>query len=61
MHGSDPGGMKTRAAKVDGGYVLNGAKMWITNSPIADVPWCLGQDRRRRAIRGFIVERGMKG
>ncbi len=57
--GSDPGGMKTRAQKVQGGYVLNGAKMWITNSPIADVAviWAkLDGD-----IRGFIVERGTKG
>jgi glutaryl-CoA dehydrogenase len=57
--GSDPGGMKTRATKVDGGYVLNGSKMWISNSPIADVAivWAkLDED-----IRGFIVERGMKG
>jgi glutaryl-CoA dehydrogenase len=57
--GSDPGGMKTRATKVDGGYVLNGAKMWITNSPIADVAvvWAKLDDE----IRGFLVERGMKG
>jgi glutaryl-CoA dehydrogenase len=57
--GSDPGGMKTRATKTSAGYVLNGAKMWITNSPIADVAvvWAkLGED-----IRGFLVERGMKG
>jgi glutaryl-CoA dehydrogenase len=57
--GSDPGGMKTKATKTSNGYVLNGAKMWITNSPIADIAvvWGkLGDD-----IRGFIVERGMKG
>ena len=57
--GSDPGGMKTRAVKVQGGYVLNGAKMWISNSPIADIAiiWAkLDED-----IRGFVVERGMKG
>jgi glutaryl-CoA dehydrogenase len=59
-HGSDPGGMKTRAKKVAGGYLLNGAKMWITNSPIADVAvvWAKTEDD---AIRGFILERGMKG
>ena len=58
--GSDPGGMKTRARKVDGGYVLNGSKMWISNSPIADlaVVWAKTDDGQ---IRGFIVERGMKG
>ena len=58
--GSDPGGMKTRAKKVDGGYVLNGSKMWISNSPIADlaVVWGKTEDG---VIRGFIVERGMKG
>jgi glutaryl-CoA dehydrogenase len=58
-HGSDPGGMKTRAVKVDGGYKLSGSKTWITNSPIADVfiIWAKLDD----AIRGFIVERGDKG
>ena len=58
-HGSDPGSMITRAEKIDGGYVLNGAKMWITNSPIADlaVVWAKLDGK----IRGFIVERGMKG
>jgi glutaryl-CoA dehydrogenase len=57
--GSDPGGMKTRATKTSAGYVLNGAKMWITNSPIADVAvvWAKLDDE----IRGFLVERGMKG
>jgi len=59
-HGSDPGSMVTRAKKVDGGYVLNGAKMWITNSPIADIAvvWAKTEDD---VIRGFVVERGMKG
>ncbi len=59
-HGSDPGGMKTRAKKTSGGYVLTGAKMWITNSPIADVAvvWAKTEDD---VIRGFILERGMKG
>ena len=58
-HGSDPGGMKTRAVKEANGYRLNGAKMWITNSPIADVAvvWAKLDDQ----IRGFVVERGMKG
>ncbi|MDI1259818.1 acyl-CoA dehydrogenase [Aquabacterium sp.] len=58
-HGSDPGSMVTRATKVEGGYVLNGAKMWITNSPIADlaVVWAKLDD----TIRGFVVERGMTG
>ena len=58
--GSDPGGMKTRAAKVQGGYVLNGSKMWISNSPIADVAVVWGKTEDG-AIRGFVVERGMKG
>jgi len=58
-HGSDPGSMITRADKIDGGFLLNGAKMWITNSPIADlaVVWAKLDGK----IRGFIVERGMKG
>ncbi len=59
-HGSDPGGMKTRAKKVDGGFSLTGSKMWITNSPIADVfvVWGKTDDR---VIRGFVLEKGMKG
>ncbi|MBI1261327.1 MAG: acyl-CoA dehydrogenase [Rhizobiales bacterium] len=59
-HGSDPGSMRTRAKKVDGGYILNGAKMWITNAPIADlaVVWAKTDDD---VIRGFVVERGFKG
>lgn len=59
-HGSDAGGLKTRAKKTDGGYVLNGAKMWITSSPIADVFVVWAKDESDD-IRGFIVERGMKG
>ena len=59
-HGSDPGSMITRARKVDGGYVLNGAKMWITNSPIADVAVVWAKDDEG-VIRGFVVERGMEG
>ncbi len=58
-HGSDPGGMLTRAEEVAGGYQLNGSKMWITNSPIADVAvvWA----KLDGTIRGFILERGMEG
>jgi glutaryl-CoA dehydrogenase len=60
--GSDPGGMRTRATKVDGGYRLSGSKMWITNSPIADVfvVWAKS-DAHDGKIRGFILEKGMKG
>ncbi len=58
--GSDPGGMATRARKVDGGFVLTGAKMWITNSPIADVFVVWGKNDEGE-IRGFILEKGMKG
>ena len=61
--GSDPSSMRTRARKVDGGYVLNGAKMWITNAPIAGlaVVWAKVEDGDQRSIRGFIVERGFEG
>ncbi|PWV57703.1 acyl-CoA dehydrogenase, partial [Plasticicumulans acidivorans] len=59
-HGSDPAGMKTRARRVDGGYRLSGAKMWITNSPIADVFVVWAKDDEG-VIRGFILERGMAG
>jgi glutaryl-CoA dehydrogenase len=59
-HGSDAGGMKSRARKVDGGWILNGAKMWITLSPIADVFVVWAKDDKD-VIRGFILERGMKG
>jgi len=59
-HGSDPGGMKTRARAADGGYVLSGSKMWITNSPIADVFIVWAKDDAH-VIRGFILERGMQG
>ncbi|CAO3439047.1 acyl-CoA dehydrogenase [Azospirillum endophyticum] len=61
-HGSDPNGMKTRATKVDGGYLLSGSKMWITNSPIADlaVVWAKS-DAHDNKIKGFVVERGTKG
>jgi glutaryl-CoA dehydrogenase len=58
-HGSDPGSMETRAKPASGGYVLDGAKMWITNSPIADVfvVWA----KLEGQIRGFVLEKGMKG
>jgi glutaryl-CoA dehydrogenase len=59
-HGSDPGGMKTRATTVPGGFSVPGAKMWITNSPIADV-LVVWAKLDGGAIRGFILERGMKG
>ena len=58
--GSDPGGMKTRAVKVQGGYVLNGTKMWISNSPIADVAVVWGKTEDG-VIRGFLVDRDLKG
>lgn len=58
--GSDPGSMKTRAKSVDDGYILNGAKMWITNSPIADVFVVWAKDDAGD-IRGFVLEKGMKG
>jgi len=60
--GSDPGGMRTRATKTAGGYRLTGSKMWITNSPIADVfvVWAKSEEHGG-AIRGFILEKGMKG
>ena len=58
-HGSDPGGMVTRAEKVAGGYKLNGAKTWISNAPVADI--CVVWAKLDGVIRGFVVERGMKG
>jgi glutaryl-CoA dehydrogenase len=59
-HGSDPGGMESRARKVEGGYRLSGTKTWITSAPIADVfvVWAKTEDG---AIRGFVLERGMEG
>ncbi len=59
-HGSDPGGMVTRARKVDGGWRLSGSKMWITNSPIADVFIVWAKDDAGD-IRGYVLEKGMKG
>ena len=60
--GSDPAGMKTRARKTDGGYVLSGEKTWISNAPFADVfvVWAKS-DAHDGAIRGFVLEKGMKG
>ncbi len=69
-HGSDPGSMESRATKTDGGWILHGNKMWITNSPIADVfvVWAKAYGEGENAagakdgdIRGFILEKGMKG
>ncbi len=59
-HGSDPGGMKSRARKAAGGWVLTGTKLWITHAPIADVMIVWAKDESG-VIRGFILERGMKG
>ena len=59
-HGSDPGGMNTRARKVEGGYSLSGAKSWISNSPISDVFIIWAKDEAG-AIRGFILDKGMNG
>ena len=58
--GSDPGSMKTNSKKVDGGYILNGSKTWITNSPIADVLIIWAKDEQG-ILRGYIVDRGVKG
>ena len=60
--GSDPGGMKTRATRIDGGYRLSGSKTWISNSPIADVfvVWAKSEAHGGK-VRGFVLEKGMKG
>ncbi|MES2561748.1 MAG: acyl-CoA dehydrogenase [Pseudomonadota bacterium] len=58
--GSDPGGMITRAKKTDGGFLVNGAKMWITNAPLADVFLVWAKDDQD-VIRGYLLEKGMKG
>jgi glutaryl-CoA dehydrogenase len=60
--GSDPAGMKTRASKTQGGYVLNGSKMWISNAPIADVfvVWAKSEAHGGK-VRGFVLDKGMKG
>lgn len=64
-HGSDPGSMTTTAVKTGGGWILNGAKMWITNSPIADIAivWAKAKEHKndKGIIRGFILEKDMKG
>ena len=64
-HGSDPASMKTTARRVDGGWILNGSKMWITNSPIADVAvvWARAKEKKDEIgeIRGFLVEKDMQG
>ena len=60
-HGSDPGGMKTRAVQVDGGYRLNGTKSWISNAPVADVFVVWAKSDPDGRIRGFILEKGMAG
>jgi glutaryl-CoA dehydrogenase len=64
-HGSDPGSMVTTAVKTDGGWIMNGAKMWITNSPVSDVGvvWAKARENKNDepVIRGFLVEKGMKG
>ena len=59
-HGSDPGGMTTKARKVDGGYRLNGEKTWISNSPIADLFLVWAKDDEN-VIRGFLIEKGTQG
>jgi glutaryl-CoA dehydrogenase len=58
--GSDPASMRTRARKVDGGWILNGSKTWITNAPIADLALVWAKDEEN-VLRGFILTRGMKG
>lgn len=58
--GSDPGGMRTRAARTEGGYILSGSKNWITNAPIADLCIVWAKDEAG-TIRGFVIERGAKG
>ena len=62
-HGSDPANMLTRATKVDGGYTLRGSKMWISNSPIADVfvVWAQCEENGKDQIRGFVLEKGWQG
>jgi glutaryl-CoA dehydrogenase len=64
-HGSDPASMTTTAVKTDGGWIMNGAKMWITNSPIADVAvvWAKAKENEEDepVIRGFLLEKGMEG
>ena len=60
-HGSDPGSMETKATKTDGGWILHGNKMWITNSAIADISIVWAKDTETGRVKGFILEKGMKG
>ncbi|KAF8738481.1 hypothetical protein AX14_011318 [Amanita brunnescens Koide BX004] len=60
-HGSDPASMETTAEEVDGGYVINGSKTWITNSPVADIFVVWARCKWDEKIRGFLLEKGMKG
>ncbi|CCM02942.1 uncharacterized protein FIBRA_05057 [Fibroporia radiculosa] len=60
-HGSDPAGMETVAEEVDGGFVLNGAKTWITNAPVADLFVIWARCKWDNKVRGFLLEKGMKG
>ncbi|KAF9031209.1 acyl-CoA dehydrogenase domain-containing protein [Hymenopellis radicata] len=60
-HGSDPGGMETTAEEVDGGYIIHGSKTWISNAPVADVFIVWANCKWDNKIRGFILERGLKG
>ncbi|EJF56181.1 acyl-CoA dehydrogenase/oxidase [Dichomitus squalens LYAD-421 SS1] len=60
-HGSDPAGMETTATEVDGGYVINGAKTWISNAPVADIFVVWARCKWDNKVRGFILEKGSKG
>ncbi len=60
-HGSDPGAMATRARTTDGGYRLTGSKTWISNAPMADLFLVWGKTEDGRMIRGFLLEKGMRG
>ncbi|CAL1709344.1 unnamed protein product [Somion occarium] len=60
-HGSDPAGMETTAEEVDGGFILNGAKTWITNAPIADLFVVWARCKWDQKVRGFLIEKGTKG
>lgn len=60
-HGSDPAGMETTAEEVDGGFIINGSKTWITNAPVADVFVIWARCKWDKRVRGFILEKGMKG
>ena len=60
-HGSDPAGMNTRSKAADGGFVINGAKMWISNSPVADVMVVWARNEEDGRVHGYVLERGMEG